>query len=120
MEVLILIILGLVFAIPSYGISIVIAILLIVIMSKVQNARDEFFESLILSSLFNGQEIIVDGVYFMEIERYVKKYNGSCVLNTLCNFDINIKGQTLEVMFKYYPNNQLGVSAKPKSTFSDL
>jgi len=110
----IIIIIALIAAIPTYGISILVLILIMPYLSA--KSRKDLFPPIIREALYSSEVIHVDNIYFEAAERYGEESNN--VLSHHRNQDINfyelIDGKMVSVYFSRSYDGKLIVSASSK------
>jgi hypothetical protein len=93
----ILIILALIFAIPTYGISIIVLIVLLPMFGA--KSRREMFPPLIRKALIADDWITTEDIYFEAAARYAKENNGQMMGSNSYLFYTLIDNEKVQVVF---------------------
>jgi hypothetical protein len=105
-----LIILALIFAIPSYGISIIVLLFLLPMIGK--KTRGEIFPVLIRQAYQSGYEIQNEDVFFEAAARYARDNGGEMLSADSATFNTLINGEKVIVFFHKSHNGGIYIKAK--------
>lgn len=114
----IMIILALILAIPTYGISLILLWFLMPMFGK--KTRDEIFPSLIEKAYNLNDTLEVDDVYYEAAVKYAKEHNGSLspVSNDIWTFYTLINNQKVLVLFGKTLSGGVEITASDAKKFN--